>query len=598
MVRNSRNPLIYLFGKTWHYSAGNRRQIVCYWLMFIAGESSFLFGQPLIWAELMNTVQVQGITSQSIQKLLVLLLLTIGIEVLCWSFHGPARLIEEVNAFKARTNYRRHLLKGVMTLPLEWHAEHHSGHIIDKIEKGTTGLYQFSETSFEVIYGMVQLVGSYCMLAYFSPPAGVIVAVMIVITALITIRFDRVLVGQYEAINKAENDISESVFDAVSNISTVIILRVEKLVFDTIMHKVEQPFSLVKRNNYLNEWKWFLTSMCCAVMAVLVMSAYFWQHLDAKEGVLLGSVFILIQYLQRMSELFIKFTRMYGEVLKRKARVTNAEELTKDFRSESFANHVLPRDWQVLSVEGLNFSYHSEAADLHLNDLSLSIARGERIALVGETGSGKTTFLKIMRDLYHPQSLTLSVDGQGIPHGFEGISRAIALVPQDPEIFATTILENITLGAEYDTAFVQRFTDMACFSEVVDGLPNKFGSSIKEKGVNLSGGQQQRLALSRGLLACYEKDIVLLDEPTSSLDTVTEMKVYTNILQGFEDKTIISSIHRLHLLPLFDRVCMFEGGRILASGTLAELLASCPKFASMWEAMQRTMMEDNQTAVS
>jgi ABC-type multidrug transport system fused ATPase/permease subunit len=185
--------------------------------------------------------------------------------------------------------------------------------------------------------------------------------------------------------------------------------------------------------------------------------------------------------------------------------------------------------------------------------------------------------------LYHPSSFNLSVDEQIIPQGFEGISRAIALVPQNPEIFATTILSNITMGADYDIEFVHRFTDMACFTDVVLGLPKQFESSIKEKGVNLSGGQQQRLALSRGLLACHDKDIVLLDEPTSSLDTITEMKVYKSIFREFQGKTIISSIHRLHLLPLFDRICIFEGGQIIASGTLSELLSSCSQFEALWQ---------------
>jgi ABC-type multidrug transport system fused ATPase/permease subunit len=279
---------------------------------------------------------------------------------------------------------------------------------------------------------------------------------------------------------------------------------------------------------------------------------------------------------------------MYSNLVQRKAKVMNAEELTKDFRTENFTNHVLPTNWERLEVKNLSFSYHNwDDAELHLNGVSFSVNRGERTALVGETGSGKTTFLKIMRDLYHPQELTFLVDGQKVSSGFEGISRAITLVQQDPEIFARTIWENITMGAEYDLGFVLKFTDMACFTDVVENLPKKFESSIKEKGVNLSGGQQQRLALSRGLLACHDKDIVLLDEPTSSLDTITEITVYQNIFREFTGKTIISTIHQLHLLPLFDRICVFDKGQIIASGTLTELLTSCPKFVSLWEAMQK-----------
>jgi len=578
------NPLLYLFGKTWHYSAGNRSRVVWYWIMFIVANAIILFGQPLVMAKIMDVIQKQGIAADNFKVLLGLLILTLVFELIFWSIHGPARCIERCNAFKTRVNYRKYLLKGVMTLPMEWHVDHHSGDTIDKIEKGTNALFSFSEDSFEVIYAIVQLVISYAILAYFSPPAAYIVLGMILISAWITMRFDRVMLSQYKELNRAENNISESVFDAVSNITTVIILRVEKLVFSAIMHKVEKPFDLFKHNQRLNEFKWFLTNVCCTVMTIIVLGVYFWQNIGTAQGVLIGSVYLLIKYLEKISELFFKFTSMYSDILQRKARVMNAEELTKDFKTENFTNHVLPKAWQRLDVNGLNFSYHNEGnGDLHLEDVSLSLACGERIAFVGESGSGKTTFLKIMRDLYHPRSLTLTVDGQNVPGGFGGISRAIALVPQNPEIFATTILENITLGADYNLDFVKHFTDMACFTDVVENLPRKFDSSIKEKGVNLSGGQQQRLALARGLLACHDKDVVLLDEPTSSLDTGTEMKVYRNIFREFRDKTIISSIHRLHLLPLFHRIYVFSDGQIIASGNLSELLAQCPEFQELWQ---------------
>jgi ATP-binding cassette, subfamily B, bacterial len=472
----------------------------------------------------------------------------------------------------------------VMTLPMEWHVDHHSGDTIDKIEKGTSALYSFAEDSFEAIYAVGQLVVCCIMLTIFGGfvSAG-IVLVMIGISAIVTMRFDRVMVPQYKELNRAENNISESVFDAVSNITTVIILRVEKLVFSAIMRKVEAPFDLFVRNQRLNEWKWFLTNVCCGVMAALVLGVYFLRHIGTAQGVLVGSVYLLISYLNRVSEVFFRFTGMYSDIVKKQSRVMNSEELTQDFRTESFANHVLPRAWERLRVEGLNFAYNTRSGDLHLEDISISFGKGERVALVGESGSGKTTLLKIMRDLYHPRSLKLTVDERDIPDGFSGISRAIALVPQNPEIFATTILENITLGAEYDGDTIRKFTDMACFTDVVESLPKQFASSIKEKGVNLSGGQQQRLALARGLLACDEKDIVLLDEPTSSLDTATEMRVYRNIFREFREKTIISSIHRLHLLPLFEKIYLFHGGRIIAEGALEDLLEQSPEFRELWD---------------
>jgi ABC-type multidrug transport system fused ATPase/permease subunit len=115
----------------------------------------------------------------------------------------------------------------------------------------------------------------------------------------------------------------------------------------------------------------------------------------------------------------------------------------------------------------------------------------------------------------------------------------------------------------------------------VKKLPNGLKSSIVEKGVNLSGGEKQRLALSRGLLASEDKEIILLDEPTSSVDSKNELLIYQNIFNRFKNKTIISSIHRLHLLPLFDQIYFFKNGKIIASGDYRQLKRRSSEFQMM-----------------
>lgn len=583
------NPLFFLFARTWNYSEGNRARVVLFWAMFIIAELVSLIFQPLVSAKMMNVVQQDGITSASIGTLFYWLALLLAIEIVFWAFHGPARVLERANAFEARANYRGFLLRGVITLPMEWHAEHHSGNTIDKIEKGTGALFQFAEDSFEVIYAIVRLVGSYAVLIYFSRPAAYLVLGMMCVTVWVTMRFDAILIGQYKELNASENEIQESVFDSISNIATVIILRVERLIFRAIMHKVEKPAELFLRNARLNEWKWFLTSICCKVTIVIVLAVYFYQHLGTKEGILIGTLYLLIQYLNKMGDLFFRFTEMYGTIVQRRAKVANAEILSEDFREESLAGHVLPAQWQTLEIQDLSFSYDGALADRpQLDGISLTLRRGWRYAVIGESGGGKTTFLHVLRDIYHPHRLTLTVDGQVVAEGFSGISRAIGYAPQNPELFADTIWKNITMGAEYDESLVRKYTDMAMFTPVVEALPNKFDSSINEKGVNLSGGQRQRLALARALAACEdeEKAILLFDEPTSSLDSQTEMKVCENIFRGFPGRTMIFSLHRLHLLAKFDWIYLFAGGRITAAGTFDQLLNDCDTFKKMWAQYQ------------
>jgi ATP-binding cassette, subfamily B, bacterial len=289
MVRS--NPLIYLFAQMWRYSRGRRHIVLLYSLMFIAAGATSLLGFPWVWSKMIDTVQKEGITPSSLHHLLLLLLLPVGIQIVFWLLHGPARVLERVNAFKVRANYRKYLLQGIMTLPMEWHASHHSGDSVDKVEKGTSALFDFSSTSFEVIYALVQFTVSFAMLAYFSRSSGYAMLAMVALTVFITVYFDRILVRQYKDLNRAENSVSESVFDAISNIATIITLRVEKLVFNAIGHKIDSPLRLFFQNNTTNETKWFLTNMCASLTTAIVLAIYFLTHAHDPQQVLAGNVY-------------------------------------------------------------------------------------------------------------------------------------------------------------------------------------------------------------------------------------------------------------------------------------------------------------------
>lgn len=578
----TKNPLIYLFGKTWEYSKGNRKSVVMYWIMFIIANATSLVLHPLILAKMFSTLQAQGVTSENIWFLVQLLLANFSITFVFWGLHGPARCIERENAYKVRSWYCKYLVKNILTLPLDWHSQHHSGDTIDKIEKGRQGIYAFASESFQPIFSGVRLVVSIFMLTYFSHSAGVITLLVIILTASIVMKFDKKVMANYKLLNRGDNLVSASIIDAISHTTTVISLRADKPVFNAISHNIDASLPLYKATNRLNETKWFLVSACCALLWALVLGMYFWQHMNVVGGILIGSVFLLIRYLDEMSDLFYRFADMYSEVLQRQARVLNAEEIAVDFKPENLINHVLPVDWQEIKVNNLNFSYQdSKGKVAHLKNISLSLRRGERIALVGWSGSGKSTILKVIRDLHQPESLQLSVDGKVIVDGFEGIAQDVALIQQTPEIFATTIRNNITIGAEHSEERIQHYMDMACFSRVATTLPKGLESVINERGVNLSGGERQRLAITRALLASEGKSIILIDEPTSSVDEASKFHIYQNIFKEFKNSCIVFATHELHLLSLFDRVYMFENGQIVGSGTVEELSQTCPEFLEL-----------------
>jgi len=168
----------------------------------------------------------------------------------------------------------------------------------------------------------------------------------------------------------------------------------------------------------------------------------------------------------------------------------------------------------------------------------------------------------------------------------------VTLFPQEPEIFENTIEYNISLGLPCDATEMAAICDIAHFSEVVAQLPKGLASNIQEKGVNLSGGQKQRLALARGIFAAKDSHIILLDEPTSSVDPKTEAKIYEKLFEAFSDKVIVSSLHRLHLLSRFDYVYVMENGHIADEGSFEHLRQHSAVFQELWRHQEERVEQE------
>ncbi|MDD3175081.1 MAG: ABC transporter ATP-binding protein [Candidatus Nanoarchaeia archaeon] len=585
------NPIIFLFTRQWKFSEGNRKNLVLAWIMFVFANIMDFF-RPLVIAFVLNNIQNNGLDSTNIVSILLYLGLFVLLELGFWVFHGPARVMEIKNAFLVRANFKKYMVDGTMNLSASWHTDHHSGDTIDKIEKGSQAIFTFSSRSYEVIEVLVRFLGSYLALMYFNLHSAYLVFFIVLCAFTIIIKFDAYLIKQYKFIFGCENVLSAKVYDIISNITTVIILRIEKLVSKEIWKKIMLPYKVYSLNTKISETKWFLVSMCGAFMTATVIGSYVYVAYKSNNSVMLGTIFVLYTYVNRIADIFFHFAYRYSDIVKWRSQVWNSEEISNQFTDyKKIQSNLLSKPWNKLEIKNLNFSYDSNDKKLHLTNVNLEIFKGQRIALVGESGSGKTTTLKIIRELYPINSGEIYIDKYLLEKGFKEISANISLIPQEPEIFTTTIKENITVGVNYPMFEIQKFSKMACFEEVIERLPNKYDSSIVEKGVNLSGGEKQRLALTRGLMASKDKEIILLDEPTSSVDSKNELEIYQNIFSTFKKKTILSSIHKLHLLYLFDKIYYFKKGKIVASGTFDDLLQKSPEFKKLWEKYTRTHKE-------
>jgi len=563
----------------WKFSKWNRKNVVIY-ILFCAIANLILLLEPLLFSKFINNLQNNWLTNENIWDLTWILFLMLSLVFVFWLFHWISRVLENKNAFIVNINYKAYLFEKTLNYNLSWHDDRQSWETIDKIDKATRWLKEFSSNSFQIIEIIVRAVWTIFALIYFWFWMSIIVLLVIIISLYIIFLFDKKLIPQYDSINIFENKISAKIYDSLSNITSIIILNIKKLVLKDVKKSFHLPQKVYYKNIVLNEIKWFVWNVLLRCVTVFPIIYYVWYHYTTTNAIQIWDVSALYLYLNNLSLVFFWFSWLYWQIIVQKSYLENAWDIENGRieNIENMKNAVWKFRW--LEIKNLYFSYKEN--DPTIKNINLNIKSWEKIALIWASGSWKTTLLKIMHSLLPFSKWELVVNDK-VYNDFTQIDLKTTLVPQEPELFTATILENITFWLDYTVEKVKYFTDLACFTEVIEKLPNWFESTVNEKWVNLSWWQKQRLALARALLFAMNKEIILLDESTSSVDPENESKIYENIMKNFNEKTIISSIHKMNLLKFFDRIIMFDNWIIVDYGSFEYLLKNNKKFSRLWK---------------
>jgi ATP-binding cassette subfamily B protein len=231
--------------------------------------------------------------------------------------------------------------------------------------------------------------------------------------------------------------------------------------------------------------------------------------------------------------------------------------------------------------EDVSFGYVPHR--LVLEGVSLAIEPGETIALIGHTGSGKTTLASLVPRFYDVSSGRVTVDGVDVRDvTLRSLRREIGVVAQDPFLFSATVRENIAFGrADATEEQVVRAATLAQAHEFISALPEGYDTVIGERGITLSGGQRQRLAIARALV--LDPRILILDDATASVDATTEAQIRLGLREVMRDRTTIIIAHRLSTIALADELVVLDGGRVAARGTHDALIASSAVYRDIYE---------------
>ncbi len=239
-----------------------------------------------------------------------------------------------------------------------------------------------------------------------------------------------------------------------------------------------------------------------------------------------------------------------------------------------------------LDIEFRNVFFGYSKKDTVLNNISFHLKEGEKLAIVGPTGCGKSTIFKLITALYSSQEETVFVNKRSIETINKDFWRSmIAWSPQDPVTFSETIKYNLDLGKPIKEGVLWKALKIASLDEDVKKMSGQIESKVGERGISLSGGQRQRLALARAI--CQDRNLILLDDALSAVDAETESKILINLIDVIKDKTVIVSTHRISSIFSFDKVLLLtKTGEMEACENPKKLLKENKKFARMWELSQ------------
>ncbi len=474
------------------------------------------------------------------------------------------------------SDFYLHLLK----LPLDFFTKRKTGEILSRTNDANVIRNAISSTLLSIAMDSVMII----LGAFFMVKMGSILLpisiIPVLISTLVVYLFKRSFKNliKDQAIMEAEKN--ASMYESINGIATIKGLATEdKAFFRTerrIVEAAQKNLKLKKLSNLQNGLQTFISS--CGTLSIYWVGSFMIFKNQITLGQLISFTTLSGYFLGPLSRLLTMQT-YWQEVFVSAERLSDILDLPEEGETQNKTEDAVNLLGDI-EFKNICFSYGTRGRAI--NNVSLKISAGKKVAFVGISGSGKSTLLKLFMKFYNYEQGGIFIKGKEITDFSNDSFRSrIGYVPQESLLFSGSIWENITWGC-FD-ATEQRVLDAAIASQAfpfINLLPEKFNTMVGEQGATLSGGERQRIALARILLR--NPDIIILDEATASLDSISEQKIMDTIYNQIKNRTVIMVAHRLSTIRNCDCIFVFDHGELVEQGTHESLLNKKGKYAKMW----------------